>query len=81
VLHVKPERTNARFRPEPLRRRVYEYAAHLNNPPLCGCGCGTEVISATLPAHGGKKFGSYVDEKHARRARYQRDKASRGRVS
>ena len=76
VLHVKPSHASTSLRAAPLRRRVYAYAALLNTPPLCKCGCGQEIDVGAFSRHGGKAYSSYVDKVHERRARYRRDKAT-----
>lgn len=77
VLWVRPT-SGQTMSTAPLRRRVYEYAAKLNGPPiLCSCGCGGEVPLQAFGQGGNQAL--YVNRGCARRARYQRDKAA-GRV-
>jgi hypothetical protein len=51
-----------------LRRSVYEYAAMLNDPPICACGCGEE-LSVRFPVRPrGGPLRIYVDKVHSDRA-------------
>lgn len=76
VLWVKPRGGEA---VEVLRRRVYAYAALLNEPRVCGCGCGGEVPVRPFRSHGITRQPLYTDTRHRYRAKHKR--ARDGRVS
>jgi hypothetical protein len=51
-----------------LRRCVYEYAELLNDPSICGCGCGEELpVSFPVRRRGGS-LRIYVNKVHSDRA-------------
>lgn len=60
-----------------LRRCIHEYAAALNNPPLCACGCGIELpVRYPLRPRGGS-LRLYLDKTHTDKACEDRRRARR----
>ena len=54
--------------PHYLRRLVYEFAAVLNAPRICACGCGEELPIRFPVRHRGGQERLYVNKAHTDKA-------------
>jgi hypothetical protein len=77
VLHVKRQRGSTAG----LRRRVHKYAALLNDPPECRCGCGVIMEPGPFAAHWSGMPRAYASSRCIARAKWRRKKVRRGRVA
>jgi hypothetical protein len=64
-----------------LRRRVYEYAALLNDPPACACGCGVVMQAGEFASRWSGRPAKYASPQCIGRSKWRRKVARRGRVS
>jgi hypothetical protein len=64
-----------------LRRRVSEYAARLNDPPVCACGCGVVMEVGEFASRWSGRPPMYASPQCVQRAKWIRKKERRGRVS
>ena len=64
-----------------LRRRVYEYAALLNEPRGCRCGCGQLVPVRDFEGRDSRRQPVYATAHCKGRAKWRRKVEARGRVS
>jgi hypothetical protein len=64
-----------------LRRRVREYAARLNDPPSCACGCGVVMEVGEFASRWSGRPPMYAGPQCVQRAKWRRKKERRGSVA